>query len=185
MQTIDHTTAEDTTGGAGGVAAVPRLLRDLAEATDRVIAGICAAVDDSAGGRVGMPVAGDLLGIADRVTAAALEVLMSVTHRGVIADEGVTAGTYLRMHADRTIADERMLGNAAEALADMPSLRGWLRGGDVSWASVRGVVAAIRNLSRAQRAWVDGTLADDGDRVRRLCDAVAAAARRPRRARGR
>jgi hypothetical protein len=93
----------------------------------------------------------ELAEAADRVTAVALEVLMSVTHRGVIADEGVTTGTYRRMRADRAIADERMLGNAAEALADMPSLRGWLRGGDLSWAVVRGVVAATRNLSHAQR----------------------------------
>jgi hypothetical protein len=167
MQTIEHTSARDT-AEAGGPAAVCRSLRDLADATDRVLAAICAAIDDTDGGRVGMPVAGDLLGTADRVTAAALEVLMSVSYRGVLADEGVTTGTYLRMHADRTIADEKMLGNAAEALADMPALRRWLRDGDVSWAVVRGVVAGTRNLTRAQRRWVDDTLAGDVERVRGL-----------------
>jgi hypothetical protein len=49
----------------------------------------------------------------DRLTAGVVEVLARVSHRGVIADEGITAGTWLRTFGDRTVADERMLRHAA------------------------------------------------------------------------
>jgi hypothetical protein len=86
----------------------------------------------------------------------------------VIADEGLTVGSWLRGFAGCTIADEKMLDNAANRLADMPVLRRWFANGIVSWSVIRGVVYAVRNLTKAQRRWVDDALADDAQRVRRL-----------------
>ena len=140
------------------------LVKDLAAVTHRLVAGACAAEPD----RVGMATAGAVLAATDRLTAAAAEVLARVSHRGVIADEGLSAGAWLRTFAARTVADEKMLANAVERLRDMPTLRQWFIDGSISWPAVRGIVAAVRNLTREQRRWLDATLAGDEDRVRRL-----------------
>jgi Domain of unknown function (DUF222) len=122
----------------------------------------------SAAGEVRMAVAGAVLSATDRLTAGVVEVLARVSHHGVIADEGLTSGTWLRTFGDRTVADERMLANTAERLADMPHVRAWFLGGELSWPTVRGIVDAVRSLTREQRQWVDATLADDPERFLRL-----------------
>jgi hypothetical protein len=147
-------------------AAIDRIIADLAAATDQLI---FAVRRETAGdGGPGLPVAGEVLRVTSRLTAAAVTALSSVTHRGVIADEGLTIGSWLRSFAGCTYADERMLDNAAGRLADMPTLSRWFADGAVSWATVRGVVYAVRNLTKAQRRWVDATLAQDQERVGRL-----------------
>ena len=93
-------------------------VKDLAAATQRLVAGVCAAEPD----RVGIATAGAVLAATDRLTAAVVEVLARVSHRGVIADEGLSAGAWLRTFAARTVADERMLANTVERLRDMPTL---------------------------------------------------------------
>jgi hypothetical protein len=142
--------------------ALDGILTDLAGVTDRLVAAVCA------GGEVRMATAGAVLAATDRLTAGVVEVLSNVSHRGVIADEGITAGTWLRTFGDRTVADERMLANTAERLADMPNVRDWFLGGALSWATVRGIVDAVRNLTREQRRWVDESLAADPERFLRL-----------------
>jgi hypothetical protein len=59
----------------------------------------------------------------------------------------------------------------------MPTIRDWFFAGELSWPAVRGIVAAVRNLTRAQRRWVDDTLTADPDRTRQLDadDTIAAA----------
>jgi len=54
----------------------------------------------------------------------------------------------------------------------------------VSWGAVRGIVAATRNLTAAQRGWVDASLADhdgidrlDGDQLVAAVDGLANRAR--------
>ena len=140
------------------------LVKQLVALTQRLVAGVYAADPDE----VGMATAGAVLAATDRLTAAVVEVLARVSHRGVIADEGLSAGAWLRTFAAGTVADERMLANTVERLRDMPTLRGWFIDGSISWPAVRGIVAAVRNLTREQRRWLDATLAGDEDRVRRL-----------------
>jgi chemotaxis regulatin CheY-phosphate phosphatase CheZ len=64
------------------------LVKELTALTRRLVAGVCAAEPD----RVGMATAGAVLAATDRLTAAVVEVLARVSHRGVIADEGLSAG---------------------------------------------------------------------------------------------
>jgi hypothetical protein len=143
--------------------AITDLTATLAATAERLVTNITAADPDT----VGMATAGAMLAATDRLTAAAVEVLARVSHRGVIADEGLSTGAWLRTFAARTTADERMLTNTAERLADMPGLRARFRDGEISWSAVRGIVLAVRNLTREQRRWVDATLTGDPDRVRR------------------
>src|SRR5919106_2651715 len=152
----------------------PQTTREAA--TDQTLAALTAATDQliSTVGQTGtadgprMPVAGDILRVISRLTAAAVAVLASVTHRGVIADEGMTMGAWLRSFAGCTYADERMLDSAAGRLVDMPNLSRWFADGAVSWSVVRGIVYAVRNLTKAQRQWLDTSLAEDEGRVHRL-----------------
>jgi len=55
-----------------------------------------------------------------------------------------------------------MLLAAAERLADMPAVTAWFHQGTVSRGAVRQIIAATRNLTAAQRGWVDASLADGG-----------------------
>jgi hypothetical protein len=160
---------------------VAALLARLAQVTDQLATTIHTHTTNhgsagGAGGGVGMPTAGAILAATDRLTGTVIAVLSSVSHRGVIADEGIAAAAWLRTFAARTVADERMLANTVDRLADMPTVRGWFYCGELSWPAVRGIVAAVRNLTRAQRRWVDATIAADPDRVSRLDadDTVAA-----------
>jgi hypothetical protein len=57
------------------------------------------------------------------------------------------------------------LGCLAERLVDMPVLRGWYRDAVVSDGVVRAIVWAVRNLTRAQRRWVDETLRGNRGRI--------------------
>jgi hypothetical protein len=50
----------------------------------------------------------------------------------------------------------------------MPTIRTWFCSGELSWPAVRGIVTAVRNLTRQQRRWVDDTIAGDPDRIARL-----------------
>ncbi|MBW3605359.1 MAG: HNH endonuclease, partial [Actinobacteria bacterium] len=50
----------------------------------------------------------------------------------------------------------------------MPTVSAWFADGSLSWPAVRAIVAATRNLTAEQRAWLDRTLAADAERVRRL-----------------
>jgi hypothetical protein len=161
METTRHHTTHDPVTGA---------LAELAAVTERV----AAAVAD--GGRARMATAGSLLAATDRLTAVVIGVLSRVTHRGVIADEGLSVGAWLRTFAGRTTGDEKMLAACVERLADMPTVAGWLADNTVSWSVVRSIVLATRNLTREQRCWVDTTLAADHERVVRLdADQVVAA----------
>ena len=65
-----------------------------------------------------MATAGSILASTDRLTAAVVDVLSQVTHRGVIADEGVSVGAWLRTFAARTSSDEKMLAATVDRLAD-------------------------------------------------------------------
>lgn len=120
-----------------------------------------------------------ILSATDRLMAAVVGLLSHTTHRGIIAEEGVTTSTWLRVFAARTVGDEKMLTATVERLADMPAVSAWFADGTISWPTVRGIVAATRNLTGDQRRWLDDTLAADRDRVCRLdADQVVAAADR-------
>jgi hypothetical protein len=154
--------------------ALNQILVELAGVTDRLMTAVCAASESD----VRMATAGAVLAATDRLTASAVEVLSKVSHRGVIDDEGLSTSTWLMTFGQRTVADERMLAATVERLADMPTVWEWFRTGALSWPAVRGIVAAVRNLTREQRRWVDATLADDPERFGRLDaeDRVATAA---------
>jgi hypothetical protein len=153
MHTTRHQTTQDPVTG---------LLAELTAVTDQLLA----AVSDAEQAR--MATAGSALAASDRLMAAVVQMLSRVTHRGVIADEGVSVGAWLRTFAGRTSGDEKMLAACVDRLADMPTVSAWLASGEVSWPVVRSIVLATRNLTREQRRWVDATLAGDADRVRRL-----------------
>jgi hypothetical protein len=97
--------------------------------------------------------------------AAVIGLLGRTTHRGVIAEEGVTTNTWLRVFAARTVGDERMLTATVERLSDMPAVSAWFAYGSLSWSAARGIVMATRNLAGEQRGWLDGALAADRERV--------------------
>src|SRR5918995_5905488 len=167
-------TADVAAAGIGTPTDVAALLARLTQVTDQLAATIHTHTtndSDSDGGgvvRVGMPTAGAILTATDPLTATVITVLSSLSHRGVIADEGISAEAWLRTFAARTAADERMLSNTVDRLADMPTVGELFSSGDLSWPVVRGIVAAVRNLTREQRRWVDRTITADPDRVRRL-----------------
>jgi hypothetical protein len=100
---------QTTTAPQAQQPALDGLLADLTSVTDRLVTAVCATGAD----QVRMATAGAVLAATDRLTAGVVEVLARVSHRGVIADEGITAGTWLRTFGDRTVADERMLRHAA------------------------------------------------------------------------
>jgi hypothetical protein len=118
-----HTTRHETAAEA-----VTQVLADLAAVTDRLLGVVTAASPDA----VGMATAGSILASTDRLTAATVQVLSGVTQRGVMADEGLSVGAWLRAFADRTVADERMLAATVERLADMPTVREWFLSGGLS-----------------------------------------------------
>lgn len=120
-----------------------------------------------------------LLGALDRLMAAVVVALVNADHRRVIAEEGVTAESWLRAVARRTGADAVMLVAASERLADMPATLGAFTAGTLSWGTVRGIVSAVKSLTGDQRGWVDETLAGDRERLARLdSDSVVATADR-------
>lgn len=165
---------------------------------DEALGALAAAADDLAQ-RIGaaatvhrsdrhtdeLQAAATLLTAVDRLTAAIIAVLQAADHHQVIAEHGVTRDTWLRAIAGRTGSDAGMLLAAAERLADMPAVTAWFQQGALSWGAVRQIVASTRNLTAAQRAWVDATLADheadvsrlDGDQVAAAVDGLAAQAR--------
>jgi hypothetical protein len=155
--TAQPATDAATRGAAGGLrTAVARLARD--------VDALFTALDANDDG-VGIGVIADLLATADRCRAAAVEGLSGLAHRGVLVDEGITTGTCLRVYARRTAAEEKSLGCLAERLVDMPVLRGWYRDAVVSDGVVRAIVWAVRNLTKAQRRWVDETLRGNRGRI--------------------
>lgn len=153
-------------------------LDDLAAAADdlagRIDAAACAdRVDRDADG---LGAAALLLRAVDRLIAAVITVLQTAPHHQVVADHGLTRDTWLRAVARRTGADAGMLLAAAERLTDMPAVSAWFHRGVLSWGAVRAIVASTRNLTAAQRTWVDTALADHAGDVARLDgDQVAAA----------
>lgn len=162
---LDSTLAQDAT------------LTDVAAIIDTAADQAAVAVGrDNDGGGDGLCATATLLKAMDRLTAAVIDVLQSADHRAVIAGHGLTRDTWLRAVAGRTGADAGMMLAAAERLADMPAVSGWFRHGVVSWGVVRAIVLATRNLTSAQRAWVDATLHADRDAMLRLDgDRLAAA----------
>ena len=122
---------------------------------------------------------GGVLRSVDRLLAAVVTALMANNASSVVAAEGMTTASWLRAVAGRSGADAGMLLAAAERLADMPAVAAWFADGTLSWSTVRGIVAATRNLTVAQRRWVDATLAADPGRMARLDadQAIAAATR--------
>jgi hypothetical protein len=148
--------------------AVALLARQLADLTAEPV-----------GDAEAMAAVGAALGAADDLAAAVIALLGQTTHRGVVAEEGVTISTWLRVFGRRTSGDERMLTATVERLQDMPTVRRWFHEGAVSWPAVRGIVAAVRNLTREQRRWVDATFAEHGDALCRLeADRIVSAAER-------
>jgi hypothetical protein len=141
------------------------------------------AAATAAGGEIddadAMAAVGAALDATDQLAAAAVALLGCTTHRGVIASEGMSTSIWLRVFGGRTTGDERMLTATVERLADLPTVYRWFMDGAVSWPTVRGIVAAVRNLTREQRAWLDAELADHGDALCRLeADRIVTAAER-------
>jgi hypothetical protein len=161
MSTADHTDegTDDRSANALRLAStITRLTRELAEIAADV------ELDDAQT----MAAVGTALHATDDLAAAAVTLLGRTTHRGVIASEGVSTSTWLRVFARRTTADERMLTATVERLDDMATVHRWFTEGLLSWPAVRGIVAAARNLTRTQRRWLDETLAEQGDELCRL-----------------
>lgn len=107
--------------------------------------------------------AGAILTATDRLMAAVVGLLGQTTPRGVIADQGVTTSTWLRVFAARTVGDEKMLTATVDRLADMPAVAAWFADGTLSWPAVRGIIAAA-----VQRLACDATIRHiliDGDNV--------------------
>jgi hypothetical protein len=154
---------------------------DVARSADAAVAAADRA--DRDGGGDGLDAAATLLGVIDRLTAAVIGVLQASDHRRVITERGLTRDGWLRAVAGRTGVDAGMLLAAAERLVDMPAVTAWFSTGVLSWGAVRAIVAATRNLTAAQRGWVDQTLADhdidrlDGDQVAAAVDGLAMRAR--------
>src|SRR5690606_36624698 len=126
-------------------------LGEAVAALHRAIDTVHAAVDAAVAGGAGVAaVVGRLRGGA-RGAAAAVGASMTMTHRGVVAAEGLTSDTYLRM-SGRTARETSGHGYLVERLVDMPVLYGWYRDGDISSGVVRELSWLTRNLTRAQRA---------------------------------
>src|SRR5690606_13719969 len=142
-------------------AVIAGLVERLGAVTDALSTAVAAASP----GEVGMPAAGAVLAVSDRLVCAVVDLLGLVTRRGVIATEGLSIESWLRTLAGRTVADEKMLVNTVERLRDLPTVHAWFRAGTITWPVVRGIVDAVRNLTRAQRRWVDETLAANPDRL--------------------
>lgn len=157
------------------------LTQSLTRLADHLIdaAATTAAADPDVREGAAIRAAGAILTATDRLMAAVVGLLGHTSHRGIIAAEGVTLATWLRVFAGRTIGDEKMLTATVERLVDMPAVAGWFTDGTISWPTVRGIVAATRTLTGAQRRWLDDTLAADRDRLLRLdADQIVAAADR-------
>lgn len=140
---------------------------------------VVAAQRTTGGGTGGLEPLATLLGAVDRIIAAAITLLQRVDRSDVIIGHGITIDAWLRAIARRTGADTGMLLAAADRLADMPAVSAWFTDGTLSWGTVRGIVAATRNLTADQRAWLDATLADQRHRITVLDgDQIAAAVER-------
>lgn len=161
VRCMQITTALRATAAGGTADGV----RDVVTRIDHELTALLADPDVCGGADIAA--VADLLRTADRVKAAAVTLLGSVSHRGVLADEGLTPGTYLRIHGGRTAAEERGVCTLAERLTDMPTLARWYRNGTVSDGVVRDICWTVRNLTRQQRAWLDDVLAADPPAPRR------------------
>lgn len=75
-------------------------------------------------------------------------------------EEGLPLDLLLAAEARMTGADRHMLITAGQVLETMPRLAGAQRAGRVSWSEVRHVVCAVRRRSRADRAVIDGRIAE-------------------------
>lgn len=155
-----------------------RSLEELAAATGDLAPRVAAAAMGARADREvdGLDAAATLLEAIDLLTAAVVTVMQTTEHAQVIVDHGVTRDTWLRAIAGRTGSDAGMLLAAAERLADMPAVMAWFHEGALSWGAVRRIVAATRNLTAAQRAWVDATLTEHAPDISRLDDDQVAAA---------
>jgi hypothetical protein len=109
-----------------------------------------------------------LLGTANGMLAEVIELLIGTDLRSVIAEEGQTVRSWLRVVAGCTGADERTLMLAAQRLVHLPKVRQWLADGTFTWPVVRSIVFTTRRLTVAQLAWLDETLTADARRLRRL-----------------
>ncbi|CAN5913823.1 hypothetical protein BH23ACT10_BH23ACT10_09990 [soil metagenome] len=163
MQTINTTT---TTTGATSPPAAADELDDLTGRLDTLADQTVVAAHRRRGGTLDPLTA--LLAATDRITAAAVTLLQHADHAAVIADTGLTIDAWLRAIAHRTGADTGMLLAAAERLADMPAVTAWFNDGTLTWGAVRHIVAATRNLTAAQRTWLDTSLHTDRHRLLRL-----------------
>jgi hypothetical protein len=89
----------------------------------------------------------DLVGLADRAVALAIEQLIELRASGEIeAATGVTVELWLQQVARRTSCDVRMLLAASELLPRLPATRDAFLAGELSWSQVRAVVLACRRL---------------------------------------
>ena len=113
--------------------------------------------------------------------------------------EGLPLDLWLGLALRLTGADRWLLLCAGQVLADLPATTALWRDGRLSWSQVRGIVARVRRLRRADRGGVDAAVAASLDLVDRLdpdqlawaveracdeADGAAAVARRERAAAG-
>lgn len=103
----------------------------------------------------------DDLRTADRAIASAVGLVATLRRTDaarLLTGVGLTG--WLTLIARRTTTDARMLLTAADQLERSPSLAAAFRRGAVSWAQVRSVVLAIRELPRHLDDRIDGAIAE-------------------------
>lgn len=103
----------------------------------------------------------DELRTADRAIASAVSLVATLRRTDaarLLTGVGLTG--WLTLVARRTSTDARMLVTAADQLERSPTLAAAFRRGSVSWAQVRSVVLAIRELPRHLDDAIDGAIAE-------------------------
>lgn len=110
--------------------------------------------------------AAELRQLVDDVRAAERHLASAVLAAGRLAAtgvcehaEGLPLELFLALACRMTGADRRMLIAAGETLADMPATAALFRDGAISWGQVRAITGAVRRLSAADRAELDGRIA--------------------------
>src|SRR5688500_7350157 len=73
--------------------------------------------------------------------------------------EGLPLELLLSLACRLTGSDRRMLIAAGETLADMTATAALFRDAAISWGQVRAITGAVRRLSAADRAELDGRIA--------------------------
>ena len=109
----------------------------------------------------------ELLCEADRLHARAVVMIADLETDPAAEAVGLGVEGLLREDAHRTGQEARLLVVAAERLAWLPTIAWLLAAGQVSWSTVRAVVALTRHLTVEQLSWVDAAVADQQEGFRR------------------